>query len=140
MASADATTRRRERRLERLIERLPVRLRAPTRWLRQPASRWLRIPAGLLLVAGGFLSVLPLFGLWMLPLGLMLLSEDVPLLRRARERVLDWLERRHPHWFAETLRLPAPRDPATGHADEPPEEAGSKGISARRPASRPASC
>jgi hypothetical protein len=35
----------------------------------------------------------------MLPLGLMLLAEDVPPLRRARDQVLAWIERRRPKWF-----------------------------------------
>ena len=36
----------------------------------------------------------------MLPLGLMLLAEDIAPLRRARDRILDWIERHRPHWFA----------------------------------------
>ena len=50
-------------------------------------------------IVGSFLSILPVFGLWMLPLGLVLLAEDVPVLRRARDRILEWIERRRPHWF-----------------------------------------
>lgn len=89
----------RDERLERLLDRLPPRWRAGIGWLRRPSSRWARIPAGLLLICGGFLSLLPVFGLWMLPLGLVLLADDVALLRRARDRFLDWLERRRPEWF-----------------------------------------
>jgi hypothetical protein len=102
--TADAADQRHEHRLERLIDRLPRRLQATTRWLRRPSSRWLRIPAGILLIGGGLLSILPLFGLWMLPLGLVLLAEDVPLLRRARDRTLDWIERRRPQWIRGTHR------------------------------------
>ena len=89
-----------ERRLRRLLRRLPSRMQAITRRLRKPASRWARLPAGVLLIIGGCLAILPVFGLWMLPLGLMLLADDIPALRRFRDRVLDWLERRRPHWFA----------------------------------------
>jgi hypothetical protein len=89
-----------ERRLRRLLRRLPSRMQATTRWLRKPASRWARIPAGVLLIIGGCLAILPVFGLWMFPLGLMLLADDVPPLRRARDRALDSLERRRPHGFA----------------------------------------
>jgi hypothetical protein len=89
----------RERRLELLIRRLPQRVRVAVHWLRRPSARWLRIPAGLLLIAGGFLSILPIFGLWMLPLGLVLLAEDVPPLRRATDRVLAWIEQHRPHWM-----------------------------------------
>ncbi len=88
-----------EQRIERLIDRLPHRVRTTTRWLRRPAARWMRIPAGVLLIGGGLLSILPLFGLWMLPLGLLLLAEDSPPLRRARDRILHRIERRRPHWF-----------------------------------------
>lgn len=85
--------------VETLIERLPDRLRSSVRWLRRPSSRWARIPAGVLLVSGGLLSVLPLLGLWMLPLGLMLLAEDVPPLLRARRLILVRIEQKKPHWF-----------------------------------------
>jgi hypothetical protein len=98
--SADALTAEREARLQRLIRRLPPRIQRLVNWLRRPSSRWLRIAAGGLLILGSFLSVLPVFGLWMLPLGLVLLAEDMPALRRLRDRVIDWVERRRPHWFA----------------------------------------
>jgi hypothetical protein len=96
-----------ERRLRRLLRRLPGRMQALTRRLRKPASKWARIPAGVLLILGGFLAILPIFGLWMLPLGLILLAEDIPPLRRQRDRALDWLERRRPHWFLAAGRLGA---------------------------------
>ena len=88
-----------ERLIERMIERLPGRLQSTVRWLRQPSLRWVRRLAGVLFIAGSFLSILPIFGLWMLPLGLMLLAEDIAPLRRARNRILDWIERHRPHWF-----------------------------------------
>jgi hypothetical protein len=94
-----------ERRLRRLLRRLPNRMQAITRWLRKPASRWARLPAGVLLIIGGCLAILPVFGLWMAPLGLMLLADDIPPLRRFRDRVLDWLEQRRPHWFAAAGRV-----------------------------------
>jgi hypothetical protein len=75
-------------------------MQAIARWLRRPATRWARIPAGILLIIGGCLAILPVFGLWMLPLGLMLLADDIPPLRRFRDRVLDWLEQRRPNCFA----------------------------------------
>jgi hypothetical protein len=96
-ATAEAT--RPEQRLERLIGRLPRGVQRAVRWLRRPEARWLRIPAGVLLAAASLLSILPLFGLWMLPLGLVLLAEDVGPLRRARDRLLAWAERRWPQWF-----------------------------------------
>ena len=73
-----------ERRLNQLIDWLPKSWRSTARWLRQPAQRWLRIGVAVLLIVGSLLSILPLFGLWMLPLGLVLLAEDVPVLRAGR--------------------------------------------------------
>src|SRR6185437_2631547 len=72
------------------------------RWLRRPSSRWVRVPAGAMLIGGACFSILPLFGLWMLPVGLLLLAEDVPPLRRTRDRILDALERRRPHCFSDS--------------------------------------
>jgi hypothetical protein len=88
-----------ERLLDRLVDRLPRRFQTVVRWLRRPALRWVRLVAGVLFIAGAFLSILPLFGIWMLPLGLMLLAEDIPPLRRARNRILDWIEQHRPHWL-----------------------------------------
>jgi hypothetical protein len=36
----------------------------------------------------------------MLPIGLVLLAEDVKLLRSLRSGLLDWVERRRPHWLS----------------------------------------
>lgn len=43
--------------------------------------RVVRLPTAFVLVLGGCLSFLPVLGIWMLPLGLMLLAVDVPLIR-----------------------------------------------------------
>jgi hypothetical protein len=96
-------------RLGRLIGRLPTRLRATVRLLRQPCGRRLRIPVGVLLIVGGLLGFLPTLGFWMLPIGLALLADDVPLLRSCRSLTLDWVERRRPHWLGSGSR---PHDPS----------------------------
>jgi hypothetical protein len=93
-----------EQRLERLISRLPKWLQTTVQRLRRPSLRWLRIPVGVLLILGGFLSILPIFGLWMLPIGLVLLSDDIAILRRLRNRILDWIHRRRPRWLEEAPR------------------------------------
>ncbi|WP_066478306.1 hypothetical protein [Bosea sp. WAO] len=67
---------------KRLEQELPDRLAAASRWLRHPSSRLVRIPAALLLILGGIFSILPFLGLWMLPLGLMLIAADIPFLRK----------------------------------------------------------
>lgn len=99
-SSASLSAPRAGSRLDRLVARLPGRAGSAIRWLLKPSSRWARIPAGLLLILGSVLSILPVFGLWMLPAGLLLLAEDVTSLRRLRERGLAWLEGRRPEWFA----------------------------------------
>jgi hypothetical protein len=63
-------------------------------WLRKPSSRLVRIPLAILLVVGGILSFLPILGLWMLPLGLLLIAQDVPLLQKPLARLLGWVERK----------------------------------------------
>jgi hypothetical protein len=100
-----------ERELESLIGRLPRRLIRPINWLRRPTSRWARIPAGILLIFGGVLSFLPILGLWMLPLGFALLSEDIPALRKVRNRILDRLAKRR------SLRIERDQSSAGGNKD-----------------------
>jgi hypothetical protein len=86
-------------RLDKLVRRLPPRMGDTVTYLLKPSSRWVRIPSGALLVVGGVFSFLPVLGVWMLPLGLALLAEDVPALRASRSKVLDWVERKKPGWL-----------------------------------------
>ena len=68
-------------RLDRLYDRIGRHIPASAgflRWARNPSSRLLRIPLGILLLLGGVFSFLPILGVWMLPLGLMLLAIDFP--------------------------------------------------------------
>src|SRR5512134_257502 len=62
--------------------------------LRKPESRWVRIPAAFLFIFGGFLGFLPVLGFWMLPIGVVLLALDIPMLKRPTSRALNWAERR----------------------------------------------
>jgi hypothetical protein len=65
-----------------------------------PANPILRIGFGILCIIGGIFSFLPVLGLWMLPLGLIILSIDFPPIRRWRRsttvRLGYWLQRRWP--------------------------------------------
>ncbi len=63
-------------------------------WLRKPSSRLVRFPLAILLIIGGILSFLPILGLWMLPLGLILIAQDVPPLQKPVAQLLGWLERK----------------------------------------------
>jgi hypothetical protein len=82
--------------LNRFEQRLPAAMVRGLRWLRKPSSRWKRIPAGTALIVGGCLSFLPIFGIWMVPLGLILIAQDVPPLRSPTARLLAWVNSRWP--------------------------------------------
>jgi len=80
-------------RVATLLPKLPDRMRRGVEWLRKPSSQWLRIPCALLLIMGGVFSILPILGLWMLPLGLALLAEDIPGIKPSLERASRWCAR-----------------------------------------------
>jgi fatty acid desaturase len=81
------------RKLDKFSDKLPSWLGRTLSWLRSPSGRWVRIPAALLLIAGGFVGFLPVLGFWMVPLGLLLLALDIPILRAPMLKLLEWLER-----------------------------------------------
>lgn len=74
--------------------KLPQRFARFLSWVRRPSSRLVRVPLALLLMLGGIFSFLPVLGLWMLPLGLLLLAQDIPPLQRPITRLLGWMERK----------------------------------------------
>jgi len=82
--------------LQRLTARLPRAVARVIQWSSRPGLHWVRVPAGVALMLGGVLSILPVLGLWMLPLGLVMLAKDVRFLRRPTARMLAWLDRRLP--------------------------------------------
>lgn len=113
-ATIDRNGARLDRQFARLEQRLPAWVGRFLRWLRQPASRWVRLPISVLLVCGGVFSILPILGLWMIPLGLLLMAQDLPFLRRPTGRALvrveyrwrQWIRRRNP------TQLSSDKDPA----------------------------
>ena len=75
------------------------RLAGPTinafgRKVRVPRSRRMRIASGAALVVGGIFGFLPVLGFWMIPTGLLVLSYDIPSVRRWRRRTAVWWHRR----------------------------------------------
>ncbi len=95
---------REERRLRRQfdkLERIVPGLKGRTGALRARRAMLIRMPIGIILVLGGVFSFLPVLGVWMLPLGLLLLAIDLPFLRphvnaamiRGRRRI-DLMRRR----------------------------------------------
>lgn len=90
--------RRLDRRFDKLEQALPNAMSGQLNWLRRPHARWVRIPLGLLLILGGVFSFLPVLGVWMLPLGLLLLAIDLPFLKGPVSRFMVWAERRWRLW------------------------------------------
>ena len=84
--------------LNRLGAYLPNWLCQMVHWLREPRRLFARIVVSLLLVVGGVFSFLPVLGLWMLPLGLIVISQDLPILRRPLVRTFEWIERQWQTW------------------------------------------
>lgn len=97
MAKADRILGRRFDRAERL---LPGVFGAWLAHLRKPSASWIRIPVGILLMIGGVFAVLPGLGIWMLPLGLILLALDIALLKRPTAAMVVRGER----WWRRLLR------------------------------------
>jgi purine-cytosine permease-like protein len=117
-------------------------LRFGSRRIPLPASRAARIALGGALIVGGLVGFLPILGFWMLPLGLLVLSVDLAIVRRQRRRTAVWWARRQqaraaaraaaaagaaspagptaaPTGPAPTgpAAVPAPSDPATARPD-----------------------
>jgi len=70
----------------------PEKIAFAFRTLRRPDWKWLRMPLGVLFILCGLLWFLPIVGVEFLPLGLLLLAEDIPSLRSPVGRLVLWLE------------------------------------------------
>jgi hypothetical protein len=77
---------------EMIDRRVPIRVSQSIRWLRKPSSFAVRLVVALGLILGGFFSFLPVLGLWMLPLGLLFIAQDVPILQKPLVSALAWIE------------------------------------------------
>lgn len=74
-----------------ILEReTPDRVCRAIRWLRDPKARPIRLPLGILLIIASFFWFLPVLGIEMLPMGLLLIAQDVPFLRRPVGRFMLW--------------------------------------------------
>ena len=93
-----------EKRLRRQFEALGRGIPASRGFIRsllEGRMRYARIPIAVALIAGGLAGFLPVLGLWMLPLGLLLLAVDAPALRpmvsagfiRSRRTLRIWRRR-----------------------------------------------
>src|SRR6478609_10682059 len=80
--------------LDRLQARLPHRVSRFMKKARSPEVAPYRIPAGIALTAGGLFGFLPILGFWMVPLGLAVLAQDVPVMRPPLARAVAWINRK----------------------------------------------
>ena len=65
------------------------------RWrIKIPGTPFARQALGIALLIGGVLGFLPILGFWMIPLGLVVLSIDLPYLRKYRRKWEIKLEKR----------------------------------------------
>ena len=65
-----------------------------------PRSRLLRMAIGGFLILFGLVGFLPVVGFWMVPAGLLILSVDLPRVRRWRRRFSVWFARKYPQTAA----------------------------------------
>jgi hypothetical protein len=78
--------------LEMIDRRVPISVAQFIRWLRMPSSFAIRLVIAILLILGGIFSFLPILGLWMLPLGLLLVAQDVPFVQEPLVAAFAWVE------------------------------------------------
>lgn len=76
--------------LKKLEDNSSPRVAKFLRWVQNPKARRYRIPIGLALIIAGALGVLPVFGIWMVPVGLLLLALDVPFLQAPIGKLILW--------------------------------------------------
>jgi hypothetical protein len=80
---------------EMIDRRVPISVSRFIRWLRMPSSFAVRLVIAILLILGGIFSFLPVLGLWMLPLGLLLIAQDVPVLQTPLLVAFVWVEKKY---------------------------------------------
>ncbi|MEP3436468.1 MAG: PGPGW domain-containing protein [Hoeflea sp.] len=86
-------------------------MRIGSRFFALPRRARTRIALGAGLVVGGVLGFLPVLGFWMIPLGLLVLSRDLPTARRWRRSLVVRMERRG-------TKRPRPKERAEKQAAE----------------------
>jgi len=76
---------------DELEREVPAFLTKVIEWIRNPKSRWIRLPLGILFIAASFFWFLPVLGIEFLPIGLLLVAQDVPFVRRPAAHLVLWL-------------------------------------------------
>jgi hypothetical protein len=80
--------------LDHLQGRVPHGVSKVMKKVRGPSAKPYRIPIGIALTVGGVFGFLPLVGFWMVPLGLAVLAQDVPVMRPPVARAVAWINRK----------------------------------------------
>jgi membrane-bound ClpP family serine protease len=80
-----------------LERQVPEWLARVIRWVRDPDKRRIRLAIGILCIGLSFFFWLPVIGIELLPIGLLLIAIDVPLLRKPVALSLLWMLRK---WVA----------------------------------------
>src|SRR5690606_36566646 len=81
-----------ERAFDELEKETPDAVCRTIAWLRDPKARWVRIPTGLLIIVASFFWFLPVVGIEFLPIGLLLIAQNVPFLPRPVGKLMLRLE------------------------------------------------
>ena len=75
-----------------LEREVPGKAKRFIEWARSDRARWVRIPLALALITVGIVApYLPVVGIEDVPIGLLLLSYDVPFLRKPMAAFIEWL-------------------------------------------------
>lgn len=92
----------------KLEHEVPEKVAQKIQWLRSDNAKWVRIPMAIVLMIAGCFGFLPVIGIELIPLGLMLIAQDIPFLRKPVAKLIMWLvhkwvmlrqwwEKKHPH-------------------------------------------
>jgi hypothetical protein len=73
-------------------------VRLGSRRIYLPGNRLARIAIGVVMILAGMVGFLPILGFWMAPLGLLVLSVDLPAVRRLNRRITVWAVRTWNSW------------------------------------------
>jgi 4-alpha-glucanotransferase len=96
MAKADAE--KLDEIVDKYSDKMPRFIRRFVLWLRRPELRWVRLIVGVLFVLLGCVGFLPVLGFWMVPLGLILLAQDIQFLQRPILSAILWAEDKAKRW------------------------------------------
>jgi hypothetical protein len=93
-AARDAAQAKLDLAYDKLEQHAPDRVARAIRWIRNPGGKAVRLPLGIVLVVAGLLGPLvPFLGVELIPVGLLLIAQDVPPLREPVAEMTLWLER-----------------------------------------------